>query len=220
MYQKKFNKSTKRQYKNCLFVNINLIISIREPRIRFSSTMQSIRCIGLIVLYHMYHICTMGFRLKIREDLILPLVDCTQDCCDYTTQTAEHKCACKYYYVCNHCYSSLKLLYSIYLILIFHLTLPTAKAGGFLFQPLLHWLIPYGIATSYTVSTSQIILFPYALRCSLIYIYADCICSPLVKIFILALVSLLCMVWHSGHSHTRTARFFTSGFLYPQQEQV
>ena len=102
----------------------------------------------------------------------------------------------------------------------FDLTLPTAKAGGFLFQPLLHWLIPYGIATSYTVSTSQIILFPYALRCSLIYIYADCICSPLVKIFILALVSLLCMVWHSGHSHTRTARFFTSGFLYPQQEQV
>lgn len=101
-----------------------------------------------------------------------------------------------------------------------YLTLPTAKAGGFLFQPLLHWLIPYGIATSYTVSTSQIILFPYALRCSLIYIYADCICSPLVKMFILALVSLLCMVWHSGHSHTRTARFFTSGFLYPQQEQV
>ena len=36
----------------------------------------------------------------------------------------------------------------------------------------------------------------------------------------LALVSLLCMVWQSGHSHTRTARFFTSGFLYPQQEQV
>lgn len=24
----------------------------------------------------------------------------------------------------------------------------------------------------------------------------------------------------SGHSHTRTSRFFTSGFLYPQQEQV
>ena len=34
------------------------------------------------------------------------------------------------------------------------LTLPTAKAGGFLFLPLLHWLIPHGIATSYTVSTS------------------------------------------------------------------
>ena len=34
------------------------------------------------------------------------------------------------------------------------LTLPTAKAGGFLLQPLLHWLIRYGIATSYTVSTS------------------------------------------------------------------
>jgi len=34
------------------------------------------------------------------------------------------------------------------------LTLPTAKAGGFLLQPLLHWLIPYGIATAYTVSTS------------------------------------------------------------------
>ena len=31
---------------------------------------------------------------------------------------------------------------------------PTAKLMGFLFLPLLHWLIPYGIAMSYTVSTS------------------------------------------------------------------
>ena len=100
------------------------------------------------------------------------------------------------------------------------LTLPTAKAEGFLLQPLLHWLIPFGTATSYTVSTSQIILFPYALRCSLIYVYADCICNPLFKMFMPALVSLLCFVWHSGHSQFRTARFFTSGFLYPQQEQV
>jgi len=37
---------------------------------------------------------------------------------------------------------------------IYMLTLPTAKAGGFLLQPLLHWLIPYGIAMAYTVSTS------------------------------------------------------------------
>ena len=36
----------------------------------------------------------------------------------------------------------------------FELTLPTAKAGGFLLQPLLHWLIPFGISMSYTVSTS------------------------------------------------------------------
>ena len=34
------------------------------------------------------------------------------------------------------------------------LTLPTGKAGGFLFQPLQHLRTPYGIATSYTVSTS------------------------------------------------------------------
>lgn len=34
------------------------------------------------------------------------------------------------------------------------LTLPTAKAGGFLLRPLLHWLIPCDIAMSYTVSTS------------------------------------------------------------------
>ena len=34
------------------------------------------------------------------------------------------------------------------------LTLPTAKAGGFLPQPLLHWFNRNGIATSYTVSTS------------------------------------------------------------------
>ena len=105
------------------------------------------------------------------------------------------------------------------------LTLPTAKAGGFLLQPLLHCLIPFGISMSYTVSTSQIILFPYALRCSsyvlLFYVYyADCICSPLFSMLILALVSLSCFVWHSGHSHLRIARFFTSGFLNPQQEHV
>ena len=58
-----------------------------------------------------------------------------------------------YYYAYNH-YNDL--------------TLPTAKAGGFLLQPLLHWLIPFGISMSYTVSTSWIILFPYALRCSFI----------------------------------------------------
>ena len=56
---------------------------------------------------------------------------------------------------------------------------------------------------SYTVSTSQIILFPYALRCNLVFIYADCICSPLFKMLLLALVSLLCNVWQSGHSHIR-----------------
>ena len=28
------------------------------------------------------------------------------------------------------------------------------------------------------------------------------------------------MVWHAGHSHFRTARFFTNGFLYPQQLHV
>ena len=41
-----------------------------------------------------------------------------------------------------------------------NLTLPTAKAGGFLFLPLLHWQIPYGTAMSYTVSTSYIYPVP------------------------------------------------------------
>ena len=67
------------------------------------------------------------------------------------------------------------------------------KGGGFLLQPLLHCVIPCGVAMSYTVSTSSIILFSYALRCSLIYACADCICNPLFKLFMLALVSLLCM---------------------------
>ena len=53
-----------------------------------------------------------------------------------------------------------------------------------------------------------------------IFIYADCICSPFFKMLIPALTSLSCFVWHSGHSQLRTARFFTSGFLYPQQLQV
>ena len=39
------------------------------------------------------------------------------------------------------------------------LTLPTAKAGGFLLQPLLHWPIPFGTATSYTVSTSYLMSY-------------------------------------------------------------
>ena len=34
------------------------------------------------------------------------------------------------------------------------LTLRTAKAVGFLLLPLLHWPIPEGTATTYTVSTS------------------------------------------------------------------
>lgn len=34
------------------------------------------------------------------------------------------------------------------------LTLPTAKAEGFLLLPLLHWPIPEGTATTYTLSTS------------------------------------------------------------------
>lgn len=34
------------------------------------------------------------------------------------------------------------------------LTLPIAKARGFLFLPLLHWIIPKGITMSYTMSTS------------------------------------------------------------------
>ena len=53
-----------------------------------------------------------------------------------------------------------------------------------------------------------------------IFIYADCICSPFFKMLIPALTSLPCFVWHSGHSQLRTARSFTSGFLYPQQLQV
>ena len=41
-----------------------------------------------------------------------------------------------------------------------NLTLPTAKAGGFLLLPLLHWQTPYGTAMSYTVSTSYIYTVP------------------------------------------------------------
>ena len=40
------------------------------------------------------------------------------------------------------------------LYIISYLTLPTAKAGGFLLLPLLYWMIPCGISMSYTVSTS------------------------------------------------------------------
>ena len=40
------------------------------------------------------------------------------------------------------------------LVLFGFLTLPIPKGRGFLLQPLLHWPIPYGIAMSYTVSTS------------------------------------------------------------------
>ena len=63
-------------------------------------------------------------------------------------------------------------LFKRFAIIAFHpffLTLPTAKAGGFLFLPLLHWRIPYGTAMSYTVSTS--------------YVYPVPVC-PAVQLFI------------------------------------
>ena len=63
-------------------------------------------------------------------------------------------------------------LFKRFVIIAFHqffLTLPTAKAGGFLFLPLLHWRIPYGTAMSYTVSTS--------------YVYPVPVC-PAVQLFI------------------------------------
>lgn len=71
------------------------------------------------------------------------------------------------------------------------LTLPTAKAGGFLLQPLLHWKIPCGISMSYTVSTSWIILFPYALRCSLICIYLF-----MLTAFAILYSRCLCLHWY------------------------
>ena len=85
--------------------------------------------------------------------------------------------------------------------------------------------LPFSNCASTVLKNFVHILFPYALRCSsyvlLFYVYyADCICSPLFSMLILALVSLSCFVWHSGHSHLRIARFFTSGFLNPQQEHV
>ena len=81
-----------------------------------------------------------------------------------------------------------------------YLTLPTTKAGGFLFLPLLHWRIPYGTAMSTQCPQAMFILFPYALRYSF-YLYADCICSPFFKILIPALIPLLCSAWQFGHSH-------------------
>lgn len=52
------------------------------------------------------------------------------------------------------------------LVLPEQLTLPTTKAGGFLFLPLLHWRIPYGTAMSTQCPQAMFILFPYALRYS------------------------------------------------------
>ena len=61
------------------------------------------------------------------------------------------------------------------------LTLPTAKAGGFLFLPPLHWQIPYGTAMSYTVSTGYIYTVPACPAVQFSYPYADCSCSPFSK---------------------------------------
>ena len=69
------------------------------------------------------------------------------------------------------------------------LTLPTAKAGGFLLQPLLHWMIPCGISMSYTVSTSYIYTVPACPAVQFSYLYADCSCSPFFKILMPAFVS-------------------------------
>ena len=69
------------------------------------------------------------------------------------------------------------------------LTLPTAKAEGFLFLPPLHWQIPYGTAMSYTVSTGYIYTVPACPAVQFSYLYADCSCSPFFKILMPAFVS-------------------------------
>ena len=76
-------------------------------------------------------------------------------------------------------------------LMAFHemLTLPTAKAGGFLFLPPLHWQIPYGTAMSYTVSTGYIYTVPACPAVQFSYLYADCSCSPFFKILMPAFVS-------------------------------
>ena len=45
------------------------------------------------------------------------------------------------------------------------LTLPTAKAGGFLFLPPLHWQIPYGTAMSYLVHIVYVLIRWYVKGC-------------------------------------------------------
>ena len=69
------------------------------------------------------------------------------------------------------------------------LTLPTAKAEGFLFLPPLHWQIPYGTAMSYTVSTGYLYTVPACPAVQFSYLYADCSCSPFFKILMPAFVS-------------------------------
>ena len=69
------------------------------------------------------------------------------------------------------------------------LTLPTAKAGGFLFLPPVHWQIPYGTAMSYTVSTGYIYTVLACPAVQFSYLYADCSCSPFFKILMPAFVS-------------------------------
>ena len=69
------------------------------------------------------------------------------------------------------------------------LTLPTVKAGGFLFLPPLHWQIPYGTAMSYTVSTGYLYTVPACPAVQFSYLYADCSCSPFFKILMPAFVS-------------------------------
>ena len=95
------------------------------------------------------------------------------------------------------------------------LTLPTAKAGGFLFLPPLHWQIPYGTAMSYTVSTGYIYTVPACPAVQFSYLYADCSCSPFFKILMPAFVSRSWTAWQPGHSQIRMRRFIT-----PQKQQV
>ena len=60
------------------------------------------------------------------------------------------------------------------------LTLPTVKAGGFLFLPPLHWQIPYGTAMSYTVSTGYLYTVPACPAVQFSYLYA-CIRIPVIN---------------------------------------
>ena len=44
--------------------------------------------------------------------------------------------------------------------------------------------------------------------------------NPCLRIFLAALISLSCEAPHSEHTHSRTFKSLTTGFLNPQQEQV
>lgn len=91
---------------------------------------------------------------------------------------------------------------------------PTTEVVGFLLQtPLRFWRVAPPIRLAQCPQA-------YIPVCPTVFHVRQVNDSPFFRMFIAALTSRLCFAWQFGHSHSLTERFFTNGFLHPQQLHI